>query len=160
MKWWSEIAAGEWKQHINGVLRKLNCRELFTRAGLLKTNVESSVRGMKVDDPLVQADDEFTSKIASLVISLVGRRLRSCADYVGMPGCFAGLADKVSIEGRPRSAKIFQRLKITKEDWDFITSEEGEELYNCAWWKKIKKRSNMHWMKVKQVLAVAEEATL
>ena len=154
LKWWSEMAAGGWKKHVNGVLRKLNCRELFTKLGLLKTNVERSVRGMKVEDPLVEADDDFTGKICCLVISVVGRRMRSCADYVGMPYCFPGLVDEEA------SPKIFQRLKATKEDWDFITSEDGEANYNCVWWKKVKRRSNMHWMKVKQVLALAEQATL
>ena len=123
--------------------------DLWTQLGVLKNNLDQSA--VSLDRVVADADDELVQKACNLIVAMIGRRLRSCADFVGYPWVFAGLAGADQVQ-------ILERMKADRANWDLINSDAGK--FNGPWWKKIKARSHMMMMKVQQYFILAEKALL
>ena len=71
------------QKHINAVLGELSDPDLPIRMGLIRPRMQHANASLRVDDPLVKAEDDLTQKMCAFIIALVWGRLRSCTDFLG-----------------------------------------------------------------------------
>eukprot|EP00971_Amphidinium_carterae_P332278 6466360-Amphidinium_carterae.2 len=132
--------------HANAILEKVNDTTLLSKLGLQMGGDGDDV-SKKYDmiDPVLGIQDDLACCLADLAVALVGRRLRTMSQHLGLPPLFAGL---MGIHHQD----IIDTVRRQWNMWQCV------QPCRSAYWSKVKARSFFNHAKVQQIVQLLEES--